>query len=248
MPLIDRLQVLYEERIEHEKLKATLPKGKDYDKTGSGTAGQLHAERFLGVAEAVLKKDADSFRRNLEHAAELKLSLLQRSANGEPIDESYLSLLCYQDVFNALAAVRLDIAKSLSHSLLSRNSTSKSKIHLFDQKLGAMVIGLVLDLPELSKHIEEFEAVCQKPGNGDFAGYSTVAKAIVQKDQLLAQEGLQQIERGHRKLSRRGRVFHGIEDEVLCVWGIGISNLASYRGIQLTAIPPLLPQELICQN
>lgn len=245
MPLIDRLQELYDERLEHEKLKASFPKAMDYDRTGSGTSGQLRAERFLGIAEAVLKKSVQSFRQRLALAVELKLSLLKRSANGEPIDNSYLSLLCYQDIFNALAAERLDLAESLCHSLRVRTTNIDQQLDVFDQKLGAMMIALVLDLPDLSKRIEELEAVCRQSDNADFAGYAMVAKGIVQQSQTISQEGLRQIEQGHKKQSKRGGIFHGFEDEVLCVWGIGMSNLARYRGIQLSPIPPLLPEELV---
>ena len=51
---------------------------------------------------------------------------------------------------------------------------------------------------------------------------------------------------GHEFIQSKGRgVFRDKEDEMLCVWGIGIANLARWRGLNVDAIPPLIPNDLL---
>jgi hypothetical protein len=90
-----------------------------------------------------------------------------------------------------------------------------------------------------------FSTICQQADNSDFAGYAEVFNAILDGNQKHAQEGLTAIAKGHRNQSKRGGVFRDTEDEVLCVWGIGMANLARRRGLSVTRVAPLIPQELL---
>jgi hypothetical protein len=95
------------------------------------------------------------------------------------------------------------------------------------------------------KRCSEFASTCQRKGNSSFEGYATTFQGILNRELDLTQEGLLSIGKGHKNLIKRGGVFNGTSDEVLCVWGVDMANLARSRGLQVTAVPPFIPVELL---
>ena len=79
----------------------------------------------------------------------------------------------------------------------------------------------------------------------DFNGYGQVFQAILANDSAAANEGLKAVVKGHQKQSKGKGVFAGMEDEVLCVWGIGMANLAISHGLQMEGVSSFIPQELL---
>ena len=63
-----------------------------------------HVLRFAGVAEYVANSNVEAFKKYLQEAARIKLKLIMRFDGGEPISESYVSMLSYKSLFNALAS------------------------------------------------------------------------------------------------------------------------------------------------
>jgi hypothetical protein len=246
MPLIDRLPLLYREHLEHEAKIAATPKAPDFDRTGCATSGSIHALRFRGVAEFVLNRDVGSFRSRLSAAAKLKLEMFVRAEAGEPIDWSYLTLLNYQDVLNGLAAGDFETAARICECVLKRPAKEIRKCHRFDVAIGSVIMSAVLDdKQELPASVARFSELCQEKGNKDFIGYSGTFECLLQSNVDPIQEYFEQIIAGHKRQSKRG-VFNCTEDEVLCVWGIGVANLARSRGMIVNGIPPLIPTELLC--
>jgi hypothetical protein len=84
--------------------------------------------------------------------------------------------------------------------------------------------------------------MCNAPDNKDFIGYSDVFNGLISQDPECVRRGFDSIVRGHAKQCKRGGVFHGLEDEVLCVRGVGLAHLASQYGFTVFAIPPLIPE------
>src|SRR4029079_16897161 len=106
LSLRDRLPMLLEMRKEHLHVLRTNATDPAKDESGTATSSLQGTLRFIGVAEVAVCKDVGSFRCHLGEVAELGLRLIERYDEGDGIDPSYVSLLRYKDIFNALAAAK----------------------------------------------------------------------------------------------------------------------------------------------
>ena len=79
----------------------------------------------------------------------------------------------------------------------------------------------------------------------DFNGYGQVFLAIGANDSAAANEGLRTVVKGHQKQVKGTGVFANTEDEVLCLWGVGMGHLAQLHGLQIEAVPPFIPDDLL---
>jgi len=245
---IDRLPMLVELRLEGDH-QATISRNAEdpvKDRNGSSSTALADNLRFFGVADYLLKSDVESFRQKLSESAKIQDKLFDRFDNGEPIDGSYVTMLSYKSVFDALAAGDLATAKSLASHMGGRASLEKEHDHPFDYAMGYTLRALVLND---SKQIQEWPAkllaACAETGMTDFNGYGQVFQAIHANDSASANDGLKAIVKGHQKQSKGKGVFAGTKDEVLCIWGVGMANLAQYHGLQVEAVPPLIPEDLL---
>ncbi|WP_299469477.1 hypothetical protein [uncultured Gimesia sp.] len=202
--------------------------------------------RFFAIADYYLKHDVESFKSQLSEAAELRNSLFLRYEKGEAIDDSYVSMLSYKSLFNALAANNRDVAKRLALNMGGREVLERKYDHPFDYVMGYTLRAFVLnELNEMERWLPKLVVACEKYKMRDFAGYAQVFQGILEKNSLLANEGFQSIIRGHLRQTKANRIFANTADQILCVWGIGMANLAISHQLQIAAIPPLLPGELI---
>ncbi len=127
-----------------------------------------------------------------------------------------------------------------------RPGLEKEHDHPFDYCLGYTLKSFVeRDESAMVEWAGKFEDLCRTKGNGDFAGYAQVFKAILARDNSAAQSGLEEVVKGHVKQCKRGGVFKDNVDETLCVWGVGIANLCRRYGLSVNGIPPLIPGELL---
>lgn len=244
--LIERLPILHQERNEFLSMLRLNAQDKEKDKNGSASASVSNSLRFIGVSEYVLNTDVNSFKSNLIEAARIRLQLFLRFNEGEPISKSYLSMLSYKALFNALAVGEFDLAKELATLMGGREEIEKEYDHPFDYKLGYALKSFVLnDRSQMVKWSSEFSKICEKAENSDFIGYTLMFEAILIEDVKKANEALIAIEKGHKKQSKGRGVFKDSEDEVLCVWGIGIANLCRSYGLNVSYIPPLIPDDLL---
>ena len=216
------------------------------DPIGVSTGVLKDALRFIGIAEFVLYRDVESFKRNLGEAARIKMSLFERHKNGEPIAGSYVSMLSYKSLFDALAVGDMDLAQSLAAHMGGRDAIERKNDRPFDYVFGYALRAFVLNrTEEMTKWSVELAKMCAKLRNADFDGYCNVFEAIMLKDVTLGIHGIQQIATGHFKQSAGPGLFNGTVDEALCVWGVGAANLARARGLPIQAVPPLIPDELL---
>ncbi len=201
--------------------------------------------RSLGIAKYVLHHNRNDFRTRLKDAANLQLNLFRRFDAGEPIDRSYVSMLAYKSLFDALAAGAFDLATDLARHMGGRPELEKQFDHSFDYVLGYTLKWFVLgDREQMNAWHAKFAAQCAKPINKHFRGYVHVFQAILAGDQAAASKGLHEIVKDHVEESKSG-VFQNSVDEVLCVWGLGMANLCRHRGLRGDAIPPLIPADLL---
>lgn len=76
-------------------------------------------------------------------------------------------------------------------------------------------------------------------------GYPLVMRAILDGNLAAAQAGLAELLKGHRKESRKDKLFGDSVDEIICVWGLGLANLARWRGLAVDPQDALIPSDLL---
>ncbi|WP_417389940.1 hypothetical protein [Gimesia sp.] len=244
--LVDRLPMLVELRKEDHHVIRAKTNDPVKDRNGSNTNMLALDLRFFAIADYYLKHDVDSFKSQLSEAAELCNSLFLRYDEGEPIDDSLVSMLSHKSLFNALAANNMDVAKRLASNMGGRDVLEKKYDHPFDYVMGYTLRAFVLnDSDEMKKWLPKLVVACEKSKTTDFTGYAQVFQGILEKNSLLANEGFQLLIRGHLRLTKWNRIFANSVDEILCVWGIGMANLAVSHQLQIEAIPPLIPGDLL---
>ncbi len=213
------------------------------DKDGSATAMLALTYRFIGINEFLLNSDIDSFQKNLTKAAQLRLNLFRRYESGEGIDPSYVSMLSYKSVFDALAANEWRIATDLAQMMGGRSDIENEYDHYFDFAFGYALKAVIASTDDHSV-LESFNEIVQEKEFSGFQGYGIALKGIVLRDDELVNSGLMSIVDGHRNEARNG-VFKGTDDEFLCVWGVGLSNLAKHKGLRLSIDDELIPKKLL---
>ena len=244
--LADRLPMLVEIRGENRSVVEANAADPEKDKNGCCSNVFANDLRFFAVADFCLHHDVDSFRSQLSRSAELKLKMFERFENGEPIDGSYVTMLCYTDLFSALAAAELPLAKSLAQHMGERDELEKEHDHPFDYAMGYTLRAFVLDEPEeMREWTPRLAKACTDTNMTDFDGYARLFAAMLVNDTTNADKSLGAIVGGHQRQSRGRGAFVNREDEVLCVWGVGMANLSRSRGLAVKAIPPLIPDDLL---
>ncbi len=246
MGLCERLPMLMELR------RGTLPvleanaQDAEKDRNGCSSSSLASSLRFLGVAEYVVNGNIDAFRELLGAAAEHRDSLLKRFLNGEPIDRSYVTMLSYMHVLNALAANKLDVAHSIVMKLGGRDEIEKEQDHPFDLAFGYCLKAVVeINSASMDEWCARFLDECSSEDNADFRGYAQALDAIRRHDLDALHMALENVVNMHSNQCKVGGVFHGTEDECLCVWGVAIANLAKAKQLAVTLESPIVPRELV---
>lgn len=202
--------------------------------------------RFIGVAEYVLNGDIASFRSKLAASANGRLQLFQRYETGEPISKSYMAMLSYKWLLDALAAGDFSMAHDLASMMGGRDALEREYDHPFDYALGYALRAVVLgEAGEMAERIPAFRHECTKRGNANFMPYAELFAAIAKGDVEAANQSLKQLVELHKKESKGRGIFRDSEDEVVCVWGLGVANLARHRGLAVNPVPPLIPEDLL---
>ena len=213
---------------------------------GSAADSLAGSLRFLGVADYVLDKNVAAFRGQLSEAAMLRLKLFERFDAGEPISPSYVSMMAYKALLNALAAANEEMAQSLAEHMGGREAIEAEYDRRFDRAFGYCLKSIVVhDATAARQALQDFEKACKEPENGDFKGYVKALSSIIDRTANVLPHAFEEIVAGHKKQSVGTGLFKDTEDEVLCVWGVAIANLARWNGLPVPSANPLLPSELM---
>lgn len=246
MAITDRLGVFREMRRKHLaqlRLNHSMP---DKDKDGSTSDSLAGSLRFLGVADYVLDKNIAAFRGQLSEAAMLRLKLFERFDSGEPISPSYVSMMAYKPLLNALAASNEGLAQNLAAHMGGRDAIEADYDRLFDRAFGYCLKSIVIhDIAGAQRALQDLELTCNEPENFDFKGYVKALRSIIDHTVEMIPQAFEEIVAGHKKQSAGAGLFKDTEDEVLCVWGVAIANLARWNGLPVPGADPLLPAELM---
>lgn len=214
------------------------------DKGGAATTSLANTLRFLAVAEFKLEGDVEGFRRLLGRSVCCRLGLFKRSISGESIPSSYLAMVSYKYLLDALASGDHELAKELASVMGGRKAIEDENDHPFDQALGYAIKSVILDADDKVEKIRRLKDVLRGPYGNDFIGYAEALEAIVSMDSGLFQDALEGLLVGHKRQCRKGGVFKDSEDEILCVWGAGLVGLAKSRGLLVRIEDSLLPAAL----
>lgn len=202
--------------------------------------------RGHGIHMYVVRSDKRAFHSLVHESVEIRLSLFERAKRGEPIDNSYLAMLAYKDLFDALAIGEMHLARKLAGHMGGRDELERSHDHPFDRALGYCLRSFVLgDSDQMRRRLEDFRKQCETKCGRDFRGYATVFRAILHRDSATANKGFAELLEGHRRQSKGNGVFCLSPDLELCVWGLGMASLARRSGLVIEISDPLIPTELI---
>lgn len=216
------------------------------DKNGSASCALAGALRLVAVADYLSSHDVAAFRLGLSEAAELYCRLFARFDAGEAISPSYVSMMSYKELLNALAAGNDELARSFAERMGGRQAVETEYDRPFDIALGYSLKSLLAsDNAGAKRWIDEFAASCQEAESRDFQGYAKVLRAILDKDGESVSSGLADVIVGHKRQSKGSGLFKDTEDELLCVWGIGLANLAHMCGVPVHVDDPLIPADLL---
>lgn len=241
-----RLGMMREMRRKHlPQLRANCA-SPEKDRNGSATNSLTGTLRFLAVADYVLEGNVQACKAGLAEAASLRKQLLDRFDSGESISPSYVSMLTYKGLFNALASGDAAVSRELAERMGGREAVESEYDRPFDIAMGYALKAVLADDDGASRpYVEALERACQEPENADFKGYASVLRAILSQDAKSGESALDEVIAGHRRQSKGRGLFKDTEDEVLCVWGVGIINLARMRGLAIGSREPLVPADLL---
>jgi hypothetical protein len=243
---LDKVAVLAED--ERADLDLLRSKAGDpvKDKSGSASNSLAGSLRFLAVADYVLNKDVPACREQLSEATGLRLKLLQRFDAGEPISPSYVSMMVYKSLLNALAAGSDALAQAVAARMGGREAIEAEYDRPFDRAFGYCLKGIVThDALGARRALHELEEACEEVENVDFRGYARALHSIIDHSPEMLPQAFIEIIAGHKRQSVGLGLFKDTEDEVLCVWGVAVANLARWKGLPAPEASPLLPAELI---
>lgn len=202
--------------------------------------------RLIAVADYVIGRDVVRFRVGLSEAAMMRKQLFDRFDAGEGVSPSYVSMMSYKALLNALASGNERLAKDLAERMGGRTDIEKEYDRPFDLAFGYALKNIVLsDLASAVQWVDALEVACEGSENTDFAGYAIVLRMILSVNQAGANAGLVNVITGHKQQGNGKGLFKDTEDELLCVWGIAVANLARMRGVQVDPIEPLIPADLL---
>jgi hypothetical protein len=241
-----RLTMMSEMRKKHLTQLRANQLDSSKDKNGSASSSLVGTLRFLAVSEYVLHSSKNTFTGNLTESAELQTKLFSRFEVGESISPSYVSMMSYKALLNALASGNEECAKNFASKMGGRPDIEKEYDRPFDIAFGyALKLITLSDLASAAQWVDALEIACKDAENTDFMGYAKVLRATINSSLSEANAGLIEVVAGHKRQSSGKGLFKDTEDELLCVWGIAVTNLARMRGLNVSAIEPLIPSDLL---
>lgn len=164
--------------------------------------------RLIGVSEVLVNNDIVSFKTNLTQSVKLMITIFVRYNSGDPIDESYISMIRYKNLFDALAVGDFELAREFAALMGGRDEIEKRNDHPFDYAFGYALKAFVLNnRPDMERYSGEFRDICRGGGNFDFAGYAEIFQAILDEDSAAANQAVKSIVKGHVKQTKGRGVF-----------------------------------------
>jgi hypothetical protein len=198
----------------------------------------------IGIMDYLMKGDVAALRNGLTEAAKLMISLFERFEAGEPIAPSFVTMIAFRKLFDALASGDFALAVVLAQHLGGREAIEKQKDHSATINLGYTLKAFV-EQNGSNVPCRSLEALRSENYGPNFVGYIMMFDAIVAKDAAMAQAATHEIIRGHKRESKGNGEFAMLEDQFISIWGIGMVNLARHYGLKVEVDDPFIPADLL---
>jgi len=155
-------------------------------------------------------------------------------------------MFAYQKLLDALASGDMNVARAFAERMGGRPEPEKEYDRAFEIAMGYGLKAILAgdDAAALAR-LYDLEQACTHKDYVNFAGYVPVLRGIVSRDSAAAEAAFPELLAGHRRESKGRGLFSDSVDEFLCVWGIGLINLAGSRGMVIKVDDPLIPADLI---
>lgn len=237
--MADRIETILQEQYEFlgDPLTTEMRRSED----GGVESGRVGTLRIVGVAEYFVNGRVDLFKRCCERATEIEIELGERPVWG-------VSIYVFQPLFTALASGNIQLAEKFAAANVEGASPDeRDGEHPFSHFFSWALATMVADFPytERRDHIEALKQELAKPKFKNFLPYPFAMEAILDGDVEAANEAFGELVKRHKLESVGTKIFSDTEDEVLCVWGLGLANLARWRGLPVFPQEPLIPADLL---
>ena len=179
-------------------------------------------------------------------ATERRVRLIDQFEAGEPITPDCVSMMGYQQLLDAAASGHFDAARTLAHRLGGRPKIEGLDIRAFEIAMGyTLKAAIAGDDAMALDRLPALEKACHHKSYVNFSGYALALRGIVSGNTALVETAFPELLAGHRRLSKGRGLFSDTADKYLCVWGLGLLNLARSRDINVSVDDPLIPPELV---
>ena len=238
---IKQMPILLEEALEDLPILRKNAADPGKDRTGSASNVLSNVLRFTAVAEFVVNSDVGAFRGLLKESAQIRHDLIGRYKAGQSVSRSYVSMINYKALFNALASTHMGLARSLAFAMDASKELVDEYDTDLDASLGRALRAIVIGSDDQGERIERLK---EKAGESDeaplFLAISELLGAFVSKPEVPVDRLFETFVVAHR----RSQIFSGTEDALVSVWGVGIANLMKDRGLSVAVDDKLIPKPL----
>ncbi|MFT3684724.1 MAG: hypothetical protein QM783_07295 [Phycisphaerales bacterium] len=215
-----------------------------FDARGDATAMSALMCHSASIHSWVRKASVNLYRQLAKRSAELHLELVKRSERGDPIADSRIGFMSYQRLFDGLASGSLPLAADVAGRILSRTTKIPDPVSAFDRSFCQALCAFVFQSPDRAIQLEKFKPMLESSATKPFAGYGAAFEAMLNSDRESLNRAILDIAEGHIKLGKTG-VWKETVDRELCVWGIGIAQLAKSYNLDADIDHVLIPGALI---
>ncbi len=206
----------------------------------------------LGEFEYLLNRDVDMFKKYLTESTLIEQELFENFEKGLPVDPSYVAITTFWKMFKALATGNIDLAKNFARYNGGRFEIDQEHATPFAVNFGYTLKYFIEGTDKKSQKmcLEKLAADCKTEHYRPFRGYVTVFEALLENDSDKVNRGFEEIVVGHiEECNGKGdRYFYGIDDQDICLWGVGMANLAIHYGFTVSLNHPLIPRELLLKK
>lgn len=238
----ERLPTLLEEDLGCLQEDLIKEKNLERNRTGSATRWVMRSLVFIGVAKYILNKDIQALRSNFYEAAIRGLELLKRFDRGDPISESYVAVPLEFAEY-ALVAGDFKLAEEIATLIGIHPEVDKECESKFNVAFGYALKATILQSEDLELRLNNFmNAKIKRFKN--YAEYADALVAMRDKNTKAFDEAFKKILAGHRAVSKGRGEYSNTENELLCIEGIAMVNLAKHQGMPVSFENELIPKDL----
>jgi hypothetical protein len=221
--------------------------GVDFENTrtdGANISLLVNELRFLGVAYYVRDNDVQKFNEYLFLASKLMLRLLSIPEE-QNVSRQKFVLRRYQELLTAMSCGCMEEAIEMAKILGYRPEIEKQFDDELSQAIGYTLKKILHDDPQWTEsRLVDLKQAAIKSKVSGLSGIGDIFAGILSKDQELVDFGFEKFLQEYKKQCKGRGMFKGLEDEMLCVWGIGLANLVIYKGMEVNIEDELMPREL----